>query len=278
MHFEQNPDMIKNLLTLIFLLLFTIQSNSQNQNKIEYLESQYLNDSIPIRVFKSDKFDVKTDSINLIVLLDGDSYSGIAINTIDLYEFANKVNSTIIVSLPSTIESRWEYFTPTNATPREADLNKELYKLTGGFKDYSNFIEKELIPFIENENKIQFTNKTLFGHSLGGLAVLNFIVLNPGVFDSYICASPSTMYDNHFIFETIKEKEDIEFKNLYLTAAENDGNGYKGNVEWLNNYLEKKNQSNQGLRMKIFPGQIHTTSGIYSLIEGIDFLSRQNAL
>ena len=114
--------MIKNLLTLIFLLLFTIQSNSQNQNKIEYFESQYLNDSVPINVLKSDKFDVKADSINLIVLLDGDSYSGIAINTIDLYEFADKVNSTIIVSLPTTVESRWEYFTPTNATPREDEI------------------------------------------------------------------------------------------------------------------------------------------------------------
>jgi len=275
-HFEQNPDMIKNLLTLILLLLFSIQSNAQNQ--IEYFNSSNLKDSIPFKILKSDKFNIKSDSINLIILLDGDSYSGLAINSIDLFEFADKVNSTIIVSLPSTVEYRWRYFTPTKATPREGDRNKELYKFTGKFQDYAKFVEEELIPFIEKENKIQFRNKTLFGHSLGGLAVLNFVILKPGVFDNYICASPSTMFDNHFIFETLKEKEKIEFKNLFLTAAENDGNGYKGNVEWLNNYLIENNQPNQTLQMKIIMGQNHTTSGIHSFIEGIDFLSKQNAL
>ncbi len=241
---------------------------------LEIYNSQYLAKEIPYQVILPEKFQSKKDSLNLLVLLDGDDYIGIAKDVTSLYEFGEKINPTLILSLPSTIKSRWAYYTPTKDSLNPEKGYENLYARTGKFPQFADFLEKELVPFIESKYQITFKKKTIFGHSLGGLGVLSFAVLRPEIFDNYISASPSTMYDQHYIFKTLEKKGSLSFNSMFITAALNDANGYRENVEWLKKYLDDHKSNNQSVGSKIYVNESHATSGLKSLIDGLKFIGK----
>ena len=246
----------------------------QKTSQIQSFQSKHLDHNVPYRVILPENFQTKKDSLSLLVLLDGDDYSGIAQDVTSLYEFGQKIYPTVILSLPSTKESRWAHYTPTKDTTNVEKGFEDLYSRTGKFSQFADFLGYELIPLIEKEFEIKFEQKIIFGHSLGGLGVLSFAVLRPGMFQNYISASPSTMYDQHFIFKTIEEKGVLQFDSMFLTAGLNDGNGYRENVKWLKEYLDKNKLDHQTVGSKIYKNENHATSGVKSLIDGLEFIGK----
>lgn len=250
---------------------YEIEKETKKSSKLKKFESKSLKKSIPYKIILPENLENKKDSLSLLVLLDGDDYSGLAENVASLYEYGNKIFPTVIISLPSTQKSRWTYYTPTKDTTNVEKGFEDLYSRTGKFNKFADFVGNELIPSVEKNYNINFKQKTIFGHSLGGLGALSFAVLRPEIFQNYISASPSTMYDQHFIFKTIEEKENLEFNSMFITAGLNDANGYRENVEWLKEYLDKHKSENQRIGMKIYENENHSTSGLKSLIDGIEF-------
>ncbi|MBZ9629743.1 hypothetical protein LB465_03045 [Salegentibacter sp. LM13S] len=273
-------------ISLIFLSIIILSCSSstplkekkiiefQKTSELQFFQSKNLDHNIPYKVILPEKFQSNKDSLSLLVLLDGDDYSGIAQDVTSLYEFGDKIYPTVILSLPSTKESRWAYYTPTNDTTNVEESFEDLYSRTGKFPQFADFLGNELIPSIEKELEIKFKQKTIFGHSLGGLGVLSFAVIRPELFQNYISASPSTMYDQHFIFKTIEEKGSLQFDSMFLTAGLNDGNGYRENVEWLKQYLDNHKLDNQNVGSKIYENESHATSGLKTLIDGLEFIGK----
>lgn len=266
------------LLGLIISCKSSIKTEIQNDNKktseLETFQSKSLKENIPYKIIFPEDFETKKDSLSLLVLLDGDDYSGIAENVVSLYEFGDKIYPTVIISLPSTKESRWTYYTPTKDTTKIEKGFEDLYSRTGKFNEFADFVGNELIPSVENKYNINFNQKTIFGHSLGGLGALSFAVLRPEIFENYISASPSTMYDQHFIFKTIEENGSLNFNSMFITAGLSDANGYRENVEWLKGYLDKHKSENQKVGMEIYDNENHSTSGLKSIIDGIEFIGK----
>ena len=75
----------------------------------------------------------------------------------------------------------------------------------GGAKHFLKFIEEDLKPKINSRYNIDSTRQTLFGHSLGGLFVLQTLYARPDLFQTYIAGSPSIYLNQKFFFE--KEEE-----------------------------------------------------------------------
>lgn len=278
--------LLKILLQLLLLLtLFSCNtfntSTSEKEaetgpiNELQLFPSKYLDNDISYQVVLPESFNARKDSLNLLVLLDGDDYLGLAKDVTSLFETGGKIMPTLIISLPSTMESRWAHYTPTNDTVTVEEGYKELYARTGRFPEFADFVGMELIPFVKQKYNIDFKKKTIFGHSLGGLGVLSFAVLRPEIFDNYIAASPSTMFDSHYIFRTLEKKSPLDFKSMFLTAAINDGQGYRANVEWLKDYLDEHKEEDQAVEMRIYEQENHTTSGLRSLIDGLNFVAEQ---
>ncbi|MFI4975515.1 MAG: alpha/beta hydrolase [Caulobacterales bacterium] len=62
---------------------------------------------------------------------------------------------------------------------------------TGGLDDFLRMIEQEAKPRVRDVAPIDEANTALFGHSLGGLAVVRALFANPGAFRTFIAASPA---------------------------------------------------------------------------------------
>jgi len=71
----------------------------------------------------------------------------------------------------------------------------------GGAAAFLEFIETELKPKIERELPIDRTRQAIFGHSLGGLFVLQVLFTKPTAFRTYIAGSPSIHWGKQLLLE-----------------------------------------------------------------------------
>jgi predicted alpha/beta superfamily hydrolase len=66
---------------------------------------------------------------------------------------------------------------------------------SGNLDAFLQVIEKEIKPKVEAIAPIDRGNQALFGHSLGGLAVVRALFTEPAAYHSFIAVSPSLWYD-----------------------------------------------------------------------------------
>jgi hypothetical protein len=89
------------------------------------------------------------------------------------------------------------------ATDRELESQREAIgtrlksELVGHVDDYLKMIETELKPRIAEMVHINPKNQALFGDSLGGLATLHALLVEPGAFRTFIIGSPSIWWNNN---------------------------------------------------------------------------------
>ena len=70
---------------------------------------------------------------------------------------------------------------------------------------FSDFIETELIPFVEN--KYPVTNyRTLIGHSYGGLFTIYTLINHPELFSNYIAIDPSLDWNNQKLLNEARDQ------------------------------------------------------------------------
>jgi predicted alpha/beta superfamily hydrolase len=97
--------------------------------------------------------------------------------------------------------ARW-YDLTLPATDRELESQRETSgprlksELVGHVDDYLKMIETELKPRIAAMVHIDPKNQALFGDSLGGLATLHALLVEPSAFRTFIIGSPSIWWNN----------------------------------------------------------------------------------
>jgi predicted alpha/beta superfamily hydrolase len=99
--------------------------------------------------------------------------------------------------------------------------DKELPHVIGKGDKFMSFVEKELIPYVDT-NYPTTTYKTLIGHSLGGLTVINTFLHHPNLFNAYISLDASLWWDNkRFVEEakTILPTQKYQGRTLFMGMA-----------------------------------------------------------
>lgn len=273
---------ILTLVTILFSQFYAVGQIDTSQLTIGQkfqIKSKFLNEAFPVWIRIPEEMEKHKDSIDLLVLLDGDEYFKMASDVIELNEYDEVIKPTIIIGLPSTFELRWKYYTPTFLPYGERyKQDSILQSTTGHFGEYAEFIEKELIPEISKNYKIKFINKTIFGHSLGGLGAISFYRYKPELFNKYIIASPSTNWDGFFMTKYYRDtltKGTINNNRIFISVANNDIRQYKENISILAKSLVEKTQNGkQNIFFKIYPTGGHNMTGLRSLIDGIQELNK----
>ena len=90
-------------------------------------------------------------------------------------------------------KNRTRDYTPTFVT--SGGYGPEYQTVSGGGPKFQRILQSELIPFVEGRYRTSPTNRTLVGHSFGGLFATWTMLTEPGLFDNFIIASPSLWYD-----------------------------------------------------------------------------------
>ena len=136
----------------------------------------------------------------------------------------------------NTVVSITEHMTESSLCPpmivvgilhsnRESELtigtDKGLPEVVGNGEKFMSFVGKELIPYIDATYPTT-TYKTFFGHSLGGLTVMNTFLHNPNLFNSYVSLDGSLWWNNEKIVKeakTILPAQNYKGKTLFMALA-----------------------------------------------------------
>jgi predicted alpha/beta superfamily hydrolase len=251
--------LITKLVAILFIV--TIQAQQKPVTKLitETLGNQYNMTSsvlkeertllihIPKSYAKSDK------KFPVIYVLDGSNHFNHAINAATLLSENGRMPASIIVAIPN------------NRGTRGRDLGH-------GRDNFKKYIKEEVIPFV-NRNYRTSNHKTIFGHSMAGAFVLNYLATEASLFDNYIAASPVVQIFNSELlekFSTLLKENKTLSKPLYFTLTGAEAEGQRA-TDALNKFVALlKKEAPKSFRWKydFIENQIHMTTPYLTMYKG----------
>lgn len=153
----------------------------------------------------------------VIYLLDGEFNFESVVGIVRSNAISRLIPEMIIVAIPNT--NRFRDLT-TSHTGDDANPS-------GGAENFTKFIEDELIPYIDT-NYPTTPHRTLIGHSLGGLVVVNTFINHSHLFENYLAIDPSLGWDNQKLLNQGRNLlTDTHYgkKSLYIAIANTINNG-----------------------------------------------------
>jgi predicted alpha/beta superfamily hydrolase len=103
----------------------------------------------------------------------------------------------------------------------------------GGAADFLDFLEFELIPFIESRYAADAGRRIVFGQSLGGQFVLFAAQTRPGVFWGHIASNPA-LHRNLPFFLDARPDISASMSKLFVASGAKDDPVYRGPaLEWM---------------------------------------------
>ena len=95
-------------------------------------------------------------------------------------------------------------------------------------------LKRNYYPYIENNYRIDTTDRCFCGHSFGGLLGSHILIEQPELFNRYIIGSPSYWWDNKEIIKRLSSKSyssSDSVKTVYTFIGGKEG-------EMINNWKE----------------------------------------
>ena len=147
----------------------------------------------------------------VVYVFDGNGFFGTATEAARLLSGAGEARPAVIVgigypseSLPQVQNLRLKDMTTATTAERFAASRPGpgiTLENTGGLDDYLRVVEAEIKPLVARQARIDPADQTLFGHSLGGLAVLRALFTEPTAFRNFVASSPSIWWDGRAVLE-----------------------------------------------------------------------------
>jgi len=269
-----------NRLLLILFLILPFSSFSQNKKIeigiIDSLHSKILNEvqeiwvHVPSRPKEHEVFAPKRYPV--VYVLDGDwhfrSVAGmVSFLSTDFENGAGTTPEMIVVGIIS--KNRTRDLTPTNITKLWNGKEERYLRQSGGGEKFLNYIENELIPYIDSHYPTE-PYRMLIRHSFGGLFAVNTLITKPKLFNSYGIIDPSLWWDDKLLLrKVVSPLQHGEFtgKKLFVGIADTvlvlkDSGGNRAHISANNEFiqmLEKKKSSGFTFDWKYYQKENHAT-------------------
>lgn len=234
---------------------------SQSIQSIELSESRTINIYLP-EGYSPDS--AKTYPV--IYLLDGgvdEDFIHIAgLVQYSSFWWVNRLKPSILVGIANTERKRDFTFKAASdfKLPDFAQPYAAAYANAGGSDKFMNFMEKELIPYIETKYKTN-THRTIIGQSLAGLMATEFLLKRPKLFNDYIIMSPSLWWDNGSLLThaaTDLKALPTTPMHVYIAVGE-EGKMMKGYARQLSKVLKQTKLKTLSVNFEFLPLETHGT-------------------
>nr|WP_294944967.1 alpha/beta hydrolase-fold protein [uncultured Mucilaginibacter sp.] len=291
------PGFLKNFTFLFFIipLFFSFKTSAQkvepirpHLGKVVKMYSGILKEDRKILIY------APQDSVNpekaypVVYVLDADNHFA---QMVEYSKYLSRqdvyvIPPMIVVGITNTDRNR-------DLTPSHSNVDysgnldttaKSPYKNSGGNELFLQFIQKELIPYVNSNYKTQ-PYRIFAGHSFGALTTINCFINYPDMFDAYIAVSPSFWWDQKFLLKLADKKLKAGAtlsKTIFFSNGNEDssspGSPFQTNVLKFDSLLKKRNIKGLDFKYMAYPMESHMTVPIKSYYDGLRFIYRQWAL
>lgn len=145
---------------------------------------------------------------------------------------------------------------------------------SGHAADFLTTIEKEIIPLIEREYRVDSSYRVLAGASLGGLFTLYSLYTKPDLFQAYIAATPAVTLGNDWLFdyEQAFAKSGRALKpRLFVSVGENERPQQVAGNKRFNDRIVSRQQGGLAYEFRIIEGERHAGMQLESYVRGLRF-------
>ncbi|MBT9190336.1 alpha/beta hydrolase [Zobellia russellii] len=255
---------------ILSILLFSCSNDDDsfevNGKKVQFVvASSIISDSYPVHVFLPENYNTNSKH-QLIIALDGDTRFNTIAGIISDKVQSESIPSCILVAIGNNNQRNRDY-TPTAYAHG-----------SGGAEKFYQFIKNELIPELESRYSIDpSNNKTLLGHSFGGLFTQYVMAQerasNP--FNKFISSGTSYWYDAGVIFEFeesyANSHNDLDVK-FYNGMGTLEGGVMLASFAEMNERLNSRNYPNFKHRSELIEKSGHSGSASEIFKKGLDYV------
>ena len=199
-----------------------ILSQTSNDKIVDTIHSKILNEDrfIWLHIPKARPANKR---LPVIFVLDAEANFDETQKTLDKLskEPASNAAANVILVGIGNIWQRYRDYSPTHVEAASAGIDAATAKTTGGGEAFVSFLEKEVLPHIEKKYPVS-SNRTLIGHSMGGLMVIYILLKHTALFDNYVAIDPALWWDNHKLLNegaSILGNQQFGNKRLFLAIA-----------------------------------------------------------
>lgn len=275
---------MKNL-TIAFLciLLFGVQATfAQSKTDIIVgskftIKSSILNEERTCLISLPDSYNDPSSvekKYPIIILLDGYVHFKTAAGIVHFMSSDRNRNNlmpeTIIIAIENVDRKR--DFTVTKIKIKRPNN-------MGGGRKFLGFIEKELIPYIDETYRTE-PSRTLIGHSLGGLLTINSYIDENSIFDGYMSIDPSIFWEEEMMNSKVDSISSISLqKKLYIATANQGEANYERNKKRhddLYALIKKKSGDNLHVKIEYFDKETHRSVPLPAIYEGLKYLNQED--
>jgi predicted alpha/beta superfamily hydrolase len=240
--------------------------------------------ALPFNYLPSD-----TTRYPVMYVLDGDPNLPMAALIQRNMSYDHEVPDVIMVGIGyqvdnflSTRSFRVLDYTPSHVAKIDSEMtaSHHMKMVTGGAADFLQILEKEIIPYIETNYK---TNKdrSLAGHSLGGLFALYTLFHEPALFQKYLISSPSLYWND---FEMLGEETEyygsrhkILQARIFISAGSLEPDPMTPDIKQLVNLIRQRHYQGLEITEYVFPEETHLSVIPFSLSRGMRIIYSQKS-
>lgn len=285
---------MKKLVMILIFAFISVQTVGQNNNipfntgQVDTLYSKVLNEKRTLWIYKpyTDTSYFSKPSYPVLYVLDGESHF---LSLVAMTQQLGIINGNtvlpemIIVGILNTPGNRNRDLTPSKV----GNIGN-----SGGGDNFTLFLKNELIPYID-KNYPTAPYRTITGHSLGGLMVINTLLNHTSLFNNYIAIDPSMSYDNDKLLKqsaTILKEKTFKNTSLFLGVANTmkpgmDTSAVKNDTTELTNHIRaifKLSDNLKGIKSKLrwdfkyYPNDNHASIPLIAEYDALRFIFKSN--
>jgi len=169
-------------------------------SQLRQIKSSIIGEEYQVKIRLPENYENTSTLYPVLYLLDGDHAFGMATDIVQYLIYGGHIPDLIIAS-PAYGSKLAPHEGGENKRERDFDPYPDPTneKVAGGIQ-YLDFLEQELIPFVESNFRVVPNDRTLWGYSYGGYFALYAIFQRPNLFQR--CIVVDGMYDPTKCLET----------------------------------------------------------------------------
>jgi len=279
---------------ILVLLFFSMSCRDKQPSQVP---SKKTDKNFTVRVYSKSVGDSFSISVNLpneysttakhhypvVFLLDANLYFDIASATLNKYSEVGLLPAIILVGIGYKDFFEMDSLRSRDNTYPTAIPEYEM-SVSGGADRFLEYINKELVHYIDSLFKTDTTNRTLIGHSLSGYFTAYAFVENclskRNTFNHYISASPSLHYNKYYLLKQmglLSEQNTSKNVTVYFTFGgleddeDEDGEEMLKVGQLSKNLSEALQTTRITYKTDIFSNLGHMDTPIPTLIKGLQW-------